>query len=495
VHDGASGAASPAAHWTRETGTGNNGWGNGESQTYTNSLSNAFVDDGTLHIVASKTGTSITSARLKSNLPDLDPYGYIEVRAKLPAEAGAWPAIWLLGNGTWPDTGEIDIVEWAQMFPDNQAQAALHFKGDGNQTVQTYANTSYKAATTLATSIDQFHTYQLWWTPESIRIGVDGDVKTAHFEYMKPAGATASWWPFDNPMDIILNVAIGGNMGGEVPTSDFTYTMEVDYVRVYQQGSVFDAGAVLSAAENANNAALLQSVAAASVARTAISLDQVREAVDTEGITNVAGVEALLTAESTGAMQRLQGAGIDLIDLDEALVDALAGADIDLDAAFSTGTLQVTAAAEAAGATARLQASLRDLADVGVDRVLLPASTDMAVLALRDKADMAATVDLTDLPFFVHNADQDVALVLDDDDVTALLTNTSSLQLLAAQGITQLRPDGTVTAGHLTSLTQSAAATLMGVAPATNPTTEEVELLGLGNPPSDPFGPFVPQPI
>jgi hypothetical protein len=381
------------------------------------------------------------------------------------------------------------------MFPDNQAQAALHFKGDGNQTVQTYANTSYKAATMLATSIDQFHTYQLWWTPESIRVGVDGDVNSAHFEYMKPAGATASWWPFDNPMDIILNVAIGGTMGGTVPTTDFSYTMEVDYVRVYQEGSVFDAGDVLSAAENANNAALLQSVATASVARTAIDLDQVREAVATEGITNVAGVEALFTAASTGAMQRLEGAGIDLIDLDEALVDALAGADIDLDAAFSTGTLQVTAAAEAAGTTALLQSSLRDLADVGVDRVLLPASTDTAVLALRDKADMAATVDLTDLPFFVHNADQDVALVLDDDDVTALLANTSSLQLLAAQGITQLRPDGTVTAGHLTSLTQSAAATLMGVAPVTNLTTEEVELLGLGNPPSDPFGPFVPQPI
>jgi hypothetical protein len=296
-------------------------------------------------------------------------------------------------------------------------------------------------------------------------------------------------------MNIILNLAIGGTMGGAVPNTDFSYTMEVDYVRVYQQGSVFDAGAVLSAAENANNAALLHSVAEASVARTGIDLDQVREAVDAGNIDNVAGVNTLLTAANTGAMSRLKGAGIDLIDLDEALVDALAGADIDLDAAFSTGTLQVTAAAEAAGATARLQASLRDLADVGVDRVLLPASTDMAVLALRDKADMAATVDLTDLPFFVHNADQDVALVLDDDDVTALLTNTSSLQLLAAQGITQLRPDGTVTAGHLTSLTQSAAATLMGVAPATNPTTEEVELLGLGNPPSDPFGPFVPQPI
>jgi hypothetical protein len=289
-------------------------------------------------------------------------------------------------------------------------------------------------------------------------------------------------------MDILLNVAVGGNMGGAVPTTDFSYTMEVDYVRVFQQGSVFDAGAVLSAVEDGNNAALLQSVAAASVARTGISLDQVREAVDAENILNVAGVEALFTAAGTGAMQGLQGAGIDLIDLDEALVDALAGADIDLATAFSAGTLQVTAAAEAAGTTARLQASLRDLADVGVDRVLLPAATDTAVLALRDKADTAASVDLTDLPFLVRNAEQGVALVLDDDDVAALLANASSLQTLAAQGITELRPDASVTNGHLASLTQSAATAPIGVATAANLNTAEVELLGLGNPPSDPFG-------
>ena len=90
LHDTTGAAGAPAAHWTRETGTGNNGWGNGESQVYTSDLSNAFVEDGTLHIVAVKDGTSITSARLKSDLPDLDPYGYIEVRAKLPAEMGAW---------------------------------------------------------------------------------------------------------------------------------------------------------------------------------------------------------------------------------------------------------------------------------------------------------------------------------------------------------------------------------------------------------------------
>jgi beta-glucanase (GH16 family) len=490
VHDGTSAAASPTAHWTRETGTGNNGWGNGESQTYTNSLSNAFVEDGTLHIVASKTGTSITSARLKSDLPDLQPYGYMEVRAKLPSELGAWPAIWLLGNGTWPDTGEIDVVEWASMFSSNQAQAALHFKGDNNQTTTTYGNTSYKASTTLSSLIDEFHTYQLWWTPEAIRIGVDGDVNKAHFEYMKPAGATASWWPFDNPMNIILNLAIGGTMGGAVPNTDFSYTMEVDYVRVYQQVESFNAGSVLSALQNANNPSLLQSVSTARLARTGIDLSQVREAVTAGSIDDVTGVDTLFNAADTGVMDRLADAGMDLIDLGETLVDALAGADIDLDTAFSTGTLQVIASADPGSNTAWIQASLMNLVEVGVDRVLLPSATQGAVLALQDASDTAASVDLTGMPFFVHRADQPVALVLDDDDVTALLANPTSLQTLAAQGITELRPDLSVTTENLTTLAQGGTAGGLIVASPSNASPQEALWLALHPSPTDPFGPF-----
>jgi len=495
VHNATGAPSAPATHWTRETGTGNNGWGNGESQVYTSDLSNAFVEDGTLHIVANKTGTSITSARLKSDLPDLDPYGYIEVRAKLPAETGAWPAIWMLGNGTWPDTGEIDIVEWARMFADNQAQAAIHFKGDNNQSITSYGNTAFKASTTLSTDIDSFHTYQLWWSPDAIRVGVDGDVTTAYFEYLKPAGATASWWPYDHPMDLILNVAVGGSMGGTVPAGDFTYTMEVDYVRVFQQGSIFDVGDLLSAVETGTNGALLQSVSGASIARTTIDLAGVREAVDEAGITDIAGVDTLLTAASTGVMARLSGAGMDQVDLDDALVDALAGAGIDLGGSFTGDALQTIARADGTGSISWIQASVLDLIEVGIDRVLLPATTDEAVLALRDDADTTTIVDLTGLPFFVRNADQAVALAVDDDDVVALLADATSLQALAAQGVTALRPDGSVTSTHIEDLTHASASTPLQVRSAADLTSEQAELLGLGTTPGDPFGPFMLQPV
>ncbi|MEI7786080.1 MAG: glycoside hydrolase family 16 protein, partial [Betaproteobacteria bacterium] len=232
--------APDASKWALETGKGpnNDGWGNGESQTYTNSLNNAYVQSGALHIVADKSGSNITSARLKSVF-DVLPNGYVEVKAAMPAQKGAWPAIWLLGQSAWPATGEIDIMEWtAQYFKANQVQAALHFQGTGNpageKAAWTYGDTQKKDAVNLSGSIENFHTYQVWWTQDYIRFGVDANNNDAYYQYNKPANATSANWPFTNPMDLILNLAIGGSLGGAVPEGDFSYEMLVDYVKVYQ---------------------------------------------------------------------------------------------------------------------------------------------------------------------------------------------------------------------------------------------------------------------
>ena len=185
-----------------------------------------------------KTGNEITSARIRSDIDEIGAHGYYEVRAKLPPESGAWPAIWLLGNISpdrpWPDTGEIDLVEWSSAlgYADNHISSALHFKGTPDQQ-PSFSNTQFTNGADLSSSVDEWHTYQVWWSPDQIRIGVDGNVENAHLVYTKRPDATNDDWPFDHPMDLIMNIAIGGNMGGAYPDS-FEYEMLVDYVRVYQ---------------------------------------------------------------------------------------------------------------------------------------------------------------------------------------------------------------------------------------------------------------------
>jgi beta-glucanase (GH16 family) len=70
----------------------------------------------------------------------------------------------------------------------------------------------------------------MYWTAQQIRFGIDG--KT-HFTYTH-AGTGKAQWPFDAPQFLILNIAIGGDLGGDVDDSIFPVRMEVDHVRVYQ---------------------------------------------------------------------------------------------------------------------------------------------------------------------------------------------------------------------------------------------------------------------
>ena len=66
-----------------------------------------------------------------------------------------------------------------------------------------------------------------------IAIGIDG---VTYYRYANPR-AGKSTWPFDAPQYLLLNIAIGGTLGGAVDDAIFPVTMEVDYVRVWQAGS------------------------------------------------------------------------------------------------------------------------------------------------------------------------------------------------------------------------------------------------------------------
>ena len=215
------GAPNPA-NWTYDLGTGDNGWGNGEAQTYTNSADNVIVEGGNLKITAKAEGGAYTSARIKSvDLYEFT-YGRVEVRAKLPAAQGTWPAIWMLGANFetvgWPTAGEIDIMEQTGQDK-NTTLGTLHYPGmsGGN------AN---GGSTTVDNATTQFHDYVVEWTPDVIKIVVDGEV----FHTVINSDAL----PFNDDFFFILNVAMGGTLGGDIDATFTEDSMEIDYIRVYQ---------------------------------------------------------------------------------------------------------------------------------------------------------------------------------------------------------------------------------------------------------------------
>lgn len=221
------GAPDPAK-WGYDIGDGcpsNCGWGNNELQWYTNRPDNSIVSGGTLKIIAKAenfNGKAYTSARLLSKDKFSFKYGKVDVRAKLPAGAGTWPAIWTLGNNIntvgWPACGEMDIMEHKGSDL-NRIYGTLHYPGrsggnaDGNTKVIANATTS-------------FHIYTLEWTSSLIKISVDGDL------IHSVINSTAI--PFNQNFFFILNIAMGGNFGGPVDPGFTSANMEIDYVRVYQ---------------------------------------------------------------------------------------------------------------------------------------------------------------------------------------------------------------------------------------------------------------------
>lgn len=215
---------------------GGSGWGNHELQYYTkDNLKNARVENGKLIIEAIKEpfeGKNYTSARLTSKGKADFLYGRFEVKAKLPKGLGTWPAIWMLatehsyGQNYWPDNGEIDIMEHVGYDP-NVIHASVHTKSYYHS-----IGTQKTAVKTIPTAMTDFHVYRIDWTPEKIESYIDGEL------YFTFKNEKTGWkeWPFDKKQHILLNIAVGGDWGGQkgVDDSIFPQKMEIDYVRVYK---------------------------------------------------------------------------------------------------------------------------------------------------------------------------------------------------------------------------------------------------------------------
>ncbi|MFL5731524.1 MAG: discoidin domain-containing protein, partial [Cytophagaceae bacterium] len=149
-----------------------------------------------------------------------------------PSAQGAWPAFWMLPDqNNWPSTGEIDIMESAGKNI-NYNLATLHYLGNGVHQ-QTHNPVYYGTPPPVNFSAD-FHIFTVEWSPNKIQFSVDGNVYATN----TPAGMVGGAWPFNaQKFHILLNVAVGGNLGGADNPADFPTTMLVDYVRVYSLGT------------------------------------------------------------------------------------------------------------------------------------------------------------------------------------------------------------------------------------------------------------------
>jgi beta-glucanase (GH16 family) len=213
---------------------GGNGWGNNELQHYTEKrLENARVENGNLIIEARKEpwqGRNYTSARLLTKGKADWQYGRIEVRARIPKGRGTWPAIWMLAATTqlkWPDDGEIDIMEHVG-FDQGVIHGTIHCKKYNH-----VLGTQKGASMTVSDCSEKFHIYKVEWDASSINISVDS---ASYFSFPNENSGYDAW-PFNNRMFLILNIAVGGNWGGQqgVDDSIWPQKMEIDYVRVWQK--------------------------------------------------------------------------------------------------------------------------------------------------------------------------------------------------------------------------------------------------------------------
>jgi len=241
----------------------NGGWGNGEAEfycgypgmannpaqcptTFSTATAPVYVDgNGHLVIQPRNVGGTWISARLNTdpaaagNGPKLFQYGILEASIKLPDmnPQGIWPAFWALGNNSnagvvWPTCGETDILEdWSPAVfggaGDAGENSTIHTMDTGGDGISTrYLFPGGEAVNT------GFHTYGQIWSANEVQYFVDNP--SAPFATLTPGSLPAGdVWPFNQPFFMIMNVAVGGTLGG----SDAGINpgpMTVDYIRYYQ---------------------------------------------------------------------------------------------------------------------------------------------------------------------------------------------------------------------------------------------------------------------
>ena len=218
---------------------------NEEAQWYQSA--NATVKDGLLVIEARKetvqnpnyTGSGdwkttrktaeYTSSSLTTSGHQSFQYGHFEMRARIPTDAGMWPAWWTLGvSGEWPSNGEIDIMEFYQskLLANVACGTATRWSAKWDSATKSLASLGANWTT-------QFHVWTMDWDDQSIVLAVDGqELNSAPLASMLNSDGKS---PFKQKAYMLVNLAIGGQNGGDPSKTAFPKRYEIDYLRVFQK--------------------------------------------------------------------------------------------------------------------------------------------------------------------------------------------------------------------------------------------------------------------
>ena len=226
------------------------GWVNNELQAYTDRDTNIFLENGHLvlqgNIEPGYSGTDYvgnnyvadyTSGRVNTDDKFSTTYGRFDIKAKLPAGKGSWPAIWMLGESIssigWPQCGEIDIMEHVG-YDQGLVHGSIHTQDYNHMYGTQKSGSKYVDDVT-----DAFHVYSLEWSPFYLRYLIDNE---PFFFVYNDSNGDFGKWPFNDPHYLILNLAIGGDWGGVqgVSASAFPMKMYIDYVRVFKKSDTYN---------------------------------------------------------------------------------------------------------------------------------------------------------------------------------------------------------------------------------------------------------------
>jgi beta-glucanase (GH16 family) len=236
--NGPAGAPADPTVWVAQNGDGvafgNRGWGNNERQWYDDKISSTN-GSGSYVIKATTQGAGANNCYYKAPCEWVSTkivtkdkvgfkYGRIEARIKGPVGKGTWGAFWMLGadidDRGWPGCGEIDVTELLGSLPSTNLGYIHGPSGSRGERVD--MKTPHAS---------EYHTYAVDWLPDQIRYYLDG-VPFLTLDRRDPG------WVYDHEFYIIINLAMGGNLGGEIEANLKDSTMEFDYIRVYSINGV-----------------------------------------------------------------------------------------------------------------------------------------------------------------------------------------------------------------------------------------------------------------